>query len=355
MSDVLVVVDGQALTVADAPKIAAQGVKEDNIVFTFDDSWSGFGRTAIFYRSDNEDDVYTSIVSGEGKALVPHEVTDQPGEICFGVYGVKGDVILTSEILKYKIVEGRYDIGQQSEVPTPGIYQQMLTLAGQMTTQSEAIYLAVQDVNANVAALTATVSNVVRNYNVQDLEVVLFQNSPGIRGTGTEVTIAQPVTNFDYIDIYINSAGENEVSTVPAEENKDYTLRTFNLSNYTGGSGVPAISGGEIKVRFSGTTMRIPNHSYVRFSTLSGDPIGGNVDAHYADMLSGSEGRITKVVGRKSIGNAEVEDIRVGVDGTVYSSAGDAVRAQINAIAGGMAVSVDLDGIMHFVIEEGET
>lgn len=132
MSNILVTVDEQNLHITDAPKIAAQGVNENYVIFTFDVSWSGFGKVALFYREEDEETVYESVIDGTGKALVPHEVTDQDGKICFGIAGIKGDVIYTSEILKYKIVKGLYTAGQETEPPTPGIYEQMLAVVSSM-------------------------------------------------------------------------------------------------------------------------------------------------------------------------------------------------------------------------------
>ena len=135
MSNILVAVDEQNLHIIEAPKIAAQGVKENYIICSFDSSWSGFGKTALFYRAENEgklDQVYESPIDGDGYALIPHEVTDKDGKICFCVVGVKDDIVYTTEILKYKIVKGLYTAGQETEPPTPGFYEQILTIAGQM-------------------------------------------------------------------------------------------------------------------------------------------------------------------------------------------------------------------------------
>lgn len=132
MSLIKVTVDDQNLHIIDAPKIAAQGVNENYVEFTFSPHWNGFGKSALFYREEDEETVYESVVNQNGKALVPHEVTAKDGKICFGVCGVKDNVIYTSEIVKYKIVKGRYTAGEESQPPTPGIYEQMLALAGQM-------------------------------------------------------------------------------------------------------------------------------------------------------------------------------------------------------------------------------
>ena len=81
---------------------------------------------------------------------------------------------------------------------------------------------------------------------------------------------------------------------------------------------------------------------------MAGDPIAGNVDANYTDPMNGQEGKIIKIVGRKIITNAELADARIGIDGTVYQSAGEAIREQIDAIKNNVEVTVDVSGVMHF-------
>lgn len=133
MSNIKITVNEQNLYITDAPKIAAQGVNENYVVFSFSSDWSGFGKTAVFYAEEDPETVYTSIVDAAGSALIPWEVTNDKRKICIGVSGVKDDVVKTSEILKYKIVNGLYVA--ESSPPSPGIYEQMVTLAGAITDQ----------------------------------------------------------------------------------------------------------------------------------------------------------------------------------------------------------------------------
>ncbi len=132
MSNIFVNVNDQQLQATNTPVIASRGVKEDYVIFSFSEEWNGFGKTAIFYNRCTPEQIFQSAVDVDGKALVPHEVTEQDGTMYFGVCGVKDDVILTSELLSYNIVKGVYTGGGESQPPTPGIFEQMVTIAGQM-------------------------------------------------------------------------------------------------------------------------------------------------------------------------------------------------------------------------------
>ena len=200
------------------------------------------------------------------------------------------------------------------------------------------------------AAMNGRINKLVQDYNLESVETTLWEASTTSDGsiTGSELTLTDDIANYQYVDIVVNATSGNAQSdTFPAIENQSFSLRCFNLSDFTNGTGIPAISGGEFKFKIVGNKFTILNHSYVRFSTLSGDPQGGNVN-QLPTPLNGGEGRIVKIVGRKIIVNAEVSDARVGADGTVYESLGEAIREQVAAIPSGWAITVDQDGYLCF-------
>ena len=130
MSVIKITVDEQNLHITDSPKIAAQGVNENYVLFTFSPDWDGFAKVALFYADEDPETVYQSLVDANGSAVVPWEVTNDERKMCIGVSGVKDNVVKTSEILKYKIVKGLYVV--ESSPPSPGIYEQMLTAVEQI-------------------------------------------------------------------------------------------------------------------------------------------------------------------------------------------------------------------------------
>lgn len=346
MSNILVTVDDQNLHVTDGPKVAAQGVKENYLVFTFSKEWDGFGKTALFYREEDEKTVYESAVDAEGKALVPHEVTAKDGRMCFGVCGVKDDIILTSEILKYRIVKGRYTSGSESEPPTPGIYEQMLTIAGQMQGTYNSLKIELENkigdeaaarttndgnLNTQIAAERARIDNLLaNNQGVGMVETTLFEGDA--RYKETTYTLSESVTGFEYLDFYLETiaTGKREIHTVPVIEGTTYVLDFVNIADYTqSNNSTELIQIGEISVSFTGTTLTVVNHTYLDYyPTDGGVTSSGIVTASTAQVIRDMAGRIYKIVGRKMGDNTELTDIRVGYDGTTYESAGAAVREQ---------------------------
>ena len=290
MSDILVTVDGQNLHITQAPKIAAQGVKENYLVLTFDSSWIGFGKVALFYRAEDEDNVYSSAVDGYGRALVPHEVTDQDGKICFGICGYKDDVKYTTEILKYKIVKGKYTAGQETAPPTPGIYEQMLAIAGTITTDFAVMS---EQVNNIVAANTSNLSG----WQIaSQIESVSQSSSYAIWATFT-VPVNCIVLEASYRD--------NTSSTTPW---------------LTEGVKVWKNSNTEIQVQVNDYSM------------------SGTADIKLTYAWS------------NAVAITELTDIRVGADGVTYDSAGRAVRDQVGNLQdqidtlneGGLIISNDV-------------
>lgn len=132
MSVIKITVDEQNLYITDSPKIAAQGVNENQVEFTFSSDWDGFGKTANFYLESDPETIYPSLVDANGFAPIPYEITSGAGRICLGVSGVKDDVVKTTEILKYKIVKGLYYV--ETSAPSPGIYEQILTAMSELQT-----------------------------------------------------------------------------------------------------------------------------------------------------------------------------------------------------------------------------
>ena len=122
----------QRLYIAAAPAVASGGKNEDAVEFSFCPLWDGFGKTAVFYRSEN--DVYHAIVTDD-RCIIPHEVLKDEGTLYFGVFGVKGDTTRTSEIARYRVAKGAITEGTNPSDPTPDIYAQIMGKYADLNTR----------------------------------------------------------------------------------------------------------------------------------------------------------------------------------------------------------------------------
>ena len=125
MSTIKVICIDQALAFENTPVIASGGLEEDFISFTFCNQWTGFTRTAVFWRT--EKDAYHVLLDGADRCQIPPEVTADEGTIFFGVFGVDGTgAQRTTEVLTYHIKKGAITTGTKPSEPTQDIYTQLL-------------------------------------------------------------------------------------------------------------------------------------------------------------------------------------------------------------------------------------
>lgn len=111
----------QVMTLTNTPVIASGGVNENYIEFSFCSQWDGFAKVCAFYQQPGA--YYHSLLDSTDRCIIPAEVCELAGPMYFGVVGVKDDVTRTSEVVKYKLVEG---VMTEITDPTEDVYQQIL-------------------------------------------------------------------------------------------------------------------------------------------------------------------------------------------------------------------------------------
>ena len=124
---ILARIEDQRLELVNVPLLASGSVGVLQIQFEFDDLWSGYGKTAVFYKT--EDEVY-HITVASNLATVPQEVLADDGEFFFGVMGVSGNT-RTTEVVRLQVKQGALTASTaKPATPTPDIYQQLVANYG---------------------------------------------------------------------------------------------------------------------------------------------------------------------------------------------------------------------------------
>lgn len=137
MSIINVQCTDQTLMITSSPKIASGGNAEDYLQCIFNDDWTGYTKTAVFYREDSPNDVYLQVLDFDDKCLIPNEVLQEAGKVVFGVYGVKDTVTRTSELLRYTIVRGSLFAGSVPPEPTQEFWEQIEALCAEAIEKAE--------------------------------------------------------------------------------------------------------------------------------------------------------------------------------------------------------------------------
>lgn len=150
----------QAMRVTSLPKLASGGAEEIRVEVTFCSMWDGMGKTAVFYR--NKGKVY-QVVMVEDACIIPYEVMAEPGKVYFGVVGVEGETVRTSEVVALTVQQG--SIIAAVPVPLPDVYKQILTAYGNLDAAVKAEKV---ERKAEVAVERARIDNLVKNGSTSD-------------------------------------------------------------------------------------------------------------------------------------------------------------------------------------------
>lgn len=102
--EIKVKVDNHKIYMENKPFLASGDVGSDEILFTFVSSyWDGYEKTAVFYHNENE--LHYAKLVGD-KCIIPFSAINHEGTMYFGLFGIKGEKRIVSEVVPYWIAKG---------------------------------------------------------------------------------------------------------------------------------------------------------------------------------------------------------------------------------------------------------
>ncbi len=172
------------------------------------------------------------------------------------------------------------------------------------------------------------INNFIEDHNTDAAETLVWDGSMG--NSGDFAVLNELLTDYDCIKVQFDGGRIFYVDPTQA-------VWIFALSEANTSSGLK-VETWELSLTDHDASASVPEGStridlVITKLVWDGDSTENAVITPDADS---GLGRILKMYGIKNVTNAELEDLRVGVDGTLYPTAGDAVRSQIQlAMAAG--------------------
>ena len=300
----------QQLVLTSKPVIASGGVNEDSVHFTFDESWDGFEKTAVFFRTQSE--VYHCLLVDD-TCVIPSEVIAEDGDMYFGVFGVKGEKTKTSQVISYKIDMGAVSDGIAPEDPTPSIYSQILTEASNAVEVAESVRA-----DADAGAFDGITPHIGENGNwwIGDTDTGVFAGGTGGGGgVGADGGYYTPSVSAEGILTW--EASKEDMPPIPSA----------NVKGERGEAGESGADGVSCTHSWNGTTLSVTSASGASSANLKGergDKGDAGADGVSPTVAVSKSGKVTTISITDANGK-KTATINDGADGAAGSDGNDGV------------------------------
>lgn len=258
-------VSGQRIELTDAAMLVAGTVNEYTARFTFDESWDGYQRTAVFSCGD----ISREQLLTDDACTVPWEVLISNGYLRVGVYGTKdGSRLPTIWTERRLYINPGAGPTQEAEDPSPTLVEQLLGRMGDLAA------LKTQDKSSLVAAINEVWS------------------SGGSGGGGSGVgpyKFIQTVTIPDGEEVSIVEI------TIPAKTRKLYVLGSTNTTSIFGTTVRTQIKNGNVVLAAINIDKNMSHRNAlfsaelydgIQFMSFSSANINGGFDGLYPGNTS---------------------------------------------------------------------
>lgn len=121
-------VEGQQISTENSVSIVSGSADIYEAVFTFDTSWDGFSRIAVFECAGNRREQLLV----DNRCLVPYEVLCAGKYMHVGIYGVKGRQIMPTVYSDAIFVMQGAEASESAQAHTPDMFEQIVAVGGQV-------------------------------------------------------------------------------------------------------------------------------------------------------------------------------------------------------------------------------
>lgn len=162
----------QLLTKENEKIIASGNCNVDKCEFTFDTTWDGFTKTAVFYQ--DKKNVYYAILDNENRCLIPASAMTKADKLYIGMFGIKGNQTVTSTLETTEILEGAISGIEINTEPSDDVFLAIITQYQQMAELMEVHNALAVQLEKSFTAFTNTVNIALNEQNTKLEELNAF-------------------------------------------------------------------------------------------------------------------------------------------------------------------------------------